>query len=82
LRNLPGDIVLHREQFGCGASVSLAPELFSVTYVIEFDIDREVVTALHDPAREYGLNSQAFANFLEVCGLTFVAKCDAIWDDF
>ena len=46
LRNFPCDITLNRQQVGHLPVILLAPQLFAIANVIEFDVDSEIVAAL------------------------------------
>ena len=39
LRNFPGDVTLHRQQISHLPVVLLAPQLFAVTNIVEFDVN-------------------------------------------
>jgi hypothetical protein len=78
LRNLPGDVALYRQQIGRLAVVLLAPQLFAVTNVVEFDVNGKAVASLPDAAREHGLDAKLVANLLRIHRLTFVMESDTV----
>ena len=78
MRNLAGDVILYRQQIGRLAIVLLAPQLFAITNVVEFDVHPNAVALRGDAAGEYRLDFQLVTNLLCIHLLALVMQSDTM----
>jgi putative oxidoreductase len=57
---------LQHEQNGDFAGVLLAPNLFAIANIIQFDANAKVLAMLYHAAREYRLHAKCVADLLEI----------------